>query len=188
MVVVPLTSGAYTTEVQKTGQTKQIQDQTAEEYRIIALGPSPGRRRVAASSIYWMVPKNPSEELAAFALKWSRDCALPFPGMPPSEGDDSVFGLMARAVSKLPGYPITYVVVDRPLPGAEKLARREVSDESPGRVPQTPGALGELAAGTLLQIHVTETAFSNFAVAAVEESQFTVLASYKKKKPSGYSF
>jgi hypothetical protein len=45
-----------------------------------------------------------------------------------------------------------------------------------------------MAAGTLLQIHVTETAFSNFAAAAVEESQFTVPAGYKRKKPSGYPF
>jgi hypothetical protein len=183
----PLTSGTYTTEVQKTGQTRQVQDQTAEEYRIVALGPSPGRRRVAASSIYWMAPKNPAEKLAVFELRWSRECGLPFPGMPPTE-DDSVFGAMARAASKLPGYPILYVVVDRPLPGAERTARREVLDVAPSRVPQTPGAFDEMAAGTLLQMHVTETAFSNFAVADVEESEFTVPAGFKKKKASGYPF
>jgi len=181
----PNITGVYATVVQKTGRRRQMGDQTAEEYRVIAIGPSPGRRRVAASSIYWMAPKSPFDELALFQLKWSRECDLPFPGMVPT--DDSAFGVMASAAAKLPGYPMIYVVVDRPVPGAERTARREL-DVPASRVPQSPGSLDEMAAGILLQIHVTETAFSDFVVGDVAPTVFAVPAGYKKKKPSGYPF
>jgi hypothetical protein len=182
----PGISGKYSTVVQKTGRRRQLEDQTAEEYRVIAIGPAPGKRRVAASSIYWIAPKDPLDELAGFQLMWSRECDLPFPGMPPTD-DDSAFGVMASAASKLPGYPMIYVVVDRPIPGAERIARREV-EVTPSRVPQSPGASEEITAGILLQIHITETAFSDFVVGAVDPSVFTVPAGYKKKRASGYPF
>jgi hypothetical protein len=160
----PITAGTYETVVQETGRKRQMGDQTAAEFRIIAIGPSPGRRRVAASSIYWMVAKARSEELAAFQLKWSRESGLPTPGLPPAR-DDSAFGAMARAASKLPGYAINYVVVDRPVPGAQRTARQEV-DVTPGRIPASPGAFDQMEAGMLLQIHVTETAFSDLIAGA----------------------
>jgi len=104
------TTGKFTIEVQKTSQTRQMQGQTAEEYRVIAITLYQGRRVVAGSSITGWWPKPPLDELAAFKLRWSRECDLPFPGMPPAGGDPSVFGAMAGAASKLTGYPILYVV------------------------------------------------------------------------------
>ena len=177
------TNGKFTTEVQKTGHTRQIQEQTAEEYRVIAITLYEGKRVVAGSSIYWMVPKPPSDELAAFQLRWSRECGLPFPGMPPTGADPSVFGAMARAASKLAGYPILYVVESRPMPfpGLERAnaapeysaSRNSLPDMQPDWDPYHT-------------IDVTETAFSGFAAGAVDPSAFAVPAGYKKKKSRGY--
>ena len=177
------TTGKFTTEAQKTGQTSPIQGQTAEEYRVIAITLYHGKRLVAGSSIYWMVPKPPSDELAAFQLRWSRECGLPFPGMPPTGADPSVFGAMARAASKLAGYPILYVVESRPMPfpGLERAnaapeysaSRNSLPDMQPDWDPYHT-------------IDVTETAFSGFAAGAVDPSAFAVPAGYKKKKSRGY--
>ena len=160
----------YTCAVQKTGQTTQIEGQTAEEYRIIGIMVT-GRHRVQGSSVYWMVPKPPSDELAAFRLRWSRELGLPFPGMPatPAIGDISVFGAMASAASKLGGSPIHFVVESRPLPGAERIAQIEpISPVDP------------------LGIRVTDTAFSGFNTAAVDPSVFSVPAACKKTKTLRY--
>ena len=178
------TTGKFTTEAQKTGQTRPIQGQTAKEYRVIAITLYHGKRVVAGSSIYWMVPKPPSDELAAFQLRWSRECGLPFPGMPPTGADPSVFGAMARAASKLAGYPILYVVESRPMPfpGLERAnaapeysaSRNSLPDMQPDWDPYRT------------KIDVTETAFSGFAAGAVDPSAFAVPAGYKKKKSRGY--
>src|ERR1035441_8847851 len=56
-------SGKYTTQVQKTGETRQIQGQTAEEYRVIGITLYHGKRVVAGTSVYWTVPNPPSDEL-----------------------------------------------------------------------------------------------------------------------------
>jgi hypothetical protein len=176
----------YDVEVQKTGRTRQIEGQTAQEYRIIAIGLERGGRRVAASSVYWIVPKAPSEELAAFLSKWSRASRLPFPGMPPS--DHSAFGVMAQAASKLGGFPIVYVVESRPIPGAEQLARLAGISPSPSSndtarpQPDRPSPNPEEQAGAArqMQIRVTEKAFSNFSVGTVEPSAFVVPAAYRR--------
>lgn len=174
--------GKYTTAVQKTGRTKQASNQTAEEYRIIAI--TPIGRRVFASSIYWMTPNAPTDELTAFRKKWSAECELPFPGTPPVD-DNTAFAAMARIASKLPGFPIGYVVVTRPLPGAE----RTVAHESAAGSGPESGGLGELtAAGILLKLYVTETAYSDFTEGSVDPTVFNVPAGYKQRKPSGYTF
>ncbi len=178
----PWTTATYTTETQKTGQTRQIEGQTAEEYRIIAITMFHGKRSVGGSSVYWMAPKPPSDELAAFQLRWSRECGLPFPGMPatPANGDTSVFGTMANAASKLPGYPVLYVVESRPLPGAERFAGPAVADATSNSLlaAESQGVSPSL----LLRIWVHETAFSGFAAGAVDASAFVVPAGYKMKK------
>jgi len=163
----------YAAAIQKTGQTKQIEGQTAEEYRLIAISVSGGRRRVGGSSIYWIVPKSPSDDLVAFQARWSHECGLAFPGMPttPTRGDTSVFGVMAQAASTLPGYPVVYVVESRPLPGAERLE----AEASPGT-----------ALVDLTTIRVTETAFSGFVDGAVDPLVFAVPTGYKKTKSLTY--
>ena len=160
-----LETPVYKAETQKTGQTRQIEGQTAEEYRLLAIGVT--RRRVGASSIYWIVPRSPSDELAAFQARWSRECTLAFPGMPttPERGDTSVFGLMAQAASKLPGYAVLYVVESRPLRDAARL-------EAEGPKAMVPAGL--------TTIRVTEMTFSGFADAAGDPSVFAVPAGYKK--------
>jgi hypothetical protein len=177
------TTGKFTTDVQKTGQTRQMQGQTAEEYRIIAIGLRMGKSVVAGSSIYWMLPKPPSDELAAFQLRWSRECDLPFPGMPPT-GDPSVFGAMARAASKLTGYPILYVVESRPMayPGLEKINAAPEYNASRNALPDMQTAYWDSSTN----VNVTEMAFSGFVAGAVDPSAFAVPAGYKKKKSRGY--
>src|SRR5579862_6429314 len=166
-----LETPVYKAETQKTGQTRQIEGQTAEEYRVLAIGVR--RRRVGASSIYWIVPRSPSDELAVFQTKWSRECTLAFPGMPttPERGDTSVFGLMAQAASKLAGYPLLYVVESRPLRDAAKL-------EAEGPKAMVPA--------DLTIIRVTETTFSGFVDAAGGPSAFSVPAGYKKTESLKY--
>ena len=161
----------YAAAIQKTGQTRQIEGQTAEEYRLIAI--SVRQRRVGGSSIYWIVPQSPSDELAAFQARWSRECGLAFPGMPatPARGDTSAFGVMAQAASTLPGYRVRYSVESRPLPGSERL---EVQ-ASQAMVP-----------ATLTDIRVSETAFSGFVDGAVDPLVFAVPAGYKKTKSFRY--
>ena len=176
-------SGTYTAHVQKTGQTRQIQNQTAEEYRVIATTLYHGKPLVAGSSVYWMVPKPPSDELAAFQLRWSQECGLPFPGMPPSGGDPAVFGAMARAASKLNGYPVLYVVESRPFPGTQRFAAAPSYDASRNSLPEIQPTYWDPIS---LQIDVTETAFSGFVAGAVDPSAFAVPAGYKKKKSRGY--
>jgi hypothetical protein len=163
----------YAAAIQKTGRTRQIEGQTAEEYRLIAISVSGGRRRVGGSSIYWMAPKSPSDDLAAFQAKWSRECGLAFPGMPttPTRGDTSVFGEMARAASTLPGYPVLYIVESRPLPGSERIAEEASQVMVPAGV---------------TNIIVTETAFSGFVDGAVDPLVFEVPAGYKKTKSLRY--
>jgi hypothetical protein len=126
--LAPSIPGPFNVEVRKTGQTKQMLGQTAEEYRIVAIALFYGRRVVAGTSIYWMVPNVPSEELAAFQARWSRECLRPFPGGPsvPAAGDASAFGAMARAASKPAGYPALYVIESRLLPGVEQPQRPPV--------------------------------------------------------------
>ena len=180
------TNGKYTIEVQKTGETRRIQDQTAEEYRIIAITLYEGQRLVAGSSIYWMVAKPPSDELAAFRVKWSRECGLPFPGMPATGGNPSVFGAMASAASKLTGYPILFVVESRPLPfpGLGRITG------SPADYVAARNSLPEIPVDYWdrfsLRIDVTETAFSGFVAGAVDPSVFAVPAGYKKKNGRRY--
>lgn len=176
-------SGKYTTEVQKTGETRQIQGQTAEEYRVIGITLYHGKRVVAGTSVYWMVPNPPSDELAAFQLRWSQECALPFPGMPPAAGDPTAFGAMARAASKLTGYPILYVVESRPFPGTQRFAAAPSYDASHNTLPEIQPTYWDPIS---LKIDVTETAFSGFAAGAVDPSVFAVPAAYKKKKSRGY--
>jgi hypothetical protein len=178
------TTGKFTTEVQKTGQTRQIQGQTAEEYRIIAIGVRMGKSVVAGSSIYWMVPKPPSDELAAFQLRWSSECDLPFPGMPPTGADPSVFGAMARAASKLAGYPILYVVESRPMPfpGLERVTAAPEYNASRNSLPDMQPDWNPYST----KIDVTETAFSGFVAGAVDPSAFAVPAGYKKKTGRRY--
>jgi hypothetical protein len=161
----------YTAAIQKTGQTRQIEGQTAEEYRLIAISVS--RRRVGGSSIYWIVPKSPSDELAAFQARWSRECGLAFPGMPITSlrGDTSAFGVMARAASTLPGYPVLYIVESRPLPGSERLEEK------------LPKAM---VPADLTYIRVSETAFSGFVDGAVDPLVFAVPAGYKRTKSLRY--
>jgi hypothetical protein len=175
-------SGKYTTQVQKTGETRQIQGQTAEEYRIIGITMYHGKRVVAGTSVYWMVPNPPSDELAAFQLRWSQECGLPFPGMPPAAGDPTVFGAMARAASKLTGYPILYVVESRPFPGTQRFAPRTEYDASRNSLPEIQPTYGDPIS---LTIDVTETAFSGFVAGAVDPSVFAVPAGYKRKKAAG---
>ena len=161
----------YAAAIQKTGQTRQIEGQTAEQYRLIAISVS--QRRVGGSSIYWIVPKSPSDELAAFQARWSRECSLAFPGMPttPAGGDTSLFGVMAQAASTLPGYPVLYVVESRPLPGSGRIeAQASQAMVSPG----------------LTTIRVDETAFSGFVAGAVDPLVFVVPAGYKKTKSFSY--
>ena len=176
-------SGKYTTQVQKAGETRQIQGQTAEEYRVIGITLYHGKRVVAGSSIYWMVPKPPSDEFAAFQLRWSRECGLPFPGMPPAGGDRSVFGAMAGAASKLTGYPILYVVESRPFPGTQRFAAAPSYDASRNSLPEIQPTYWDPIS---LTIDVTETAFSGFVAGAVDPSALAVPAGYKKKKSRGY--
>jgi hypothetical protein len=176
-------SGMYTAQVQKTGQTRQIQNQTAEEIRVIAITLYRGKPLVAGSSVYWMAPKPPSDELAAFQARWSQECGLPFPGMPPAGGDPTVFGAMARAASKLTGYPILYVVESRPFPGTARLAAAPSYDASHNALPEIqPNYWDPIS----LKIDVTETGFSGFVSGAVDPSAFVVPAGYKKKKSRGY--
>jgi hypothetical protein len=162
-----------------------MQGQTAEEYRVIAITLYQGRRVVAGSSIYWMVPKPPLDELAAFKLRWSRECDLPFPGMPPAGGDPSVFGAMAGAASKLTGYPILYVVESRPMlfPGLERINAAPEYNASGNALPDMQPTYWDSSS---TKIDVTETAFSGFVSGAVDPSAFAVPAGYKKKKSSGY--
>jgi hypothetical protein len=176
-------SGKYTTEVQKTGETRQIQGQTAEEYRVIRITLYHGKRVVAGTSVYWTVPNPPSDELAAFQLRWSQECDLPFPDMPPSGGDPTVFGAMARAASKLNGYPVLYVVESRPFPGTQRFAAAPSYDASRNSLPEIQPTYWDPIS---LQIDVTETAFSGFVAGAVDPSAFAVPAGYKKKKSRGY--
>jgi hypothetical protein len=161
----------YAAAIQKTGQTRQIEGQTAEEYRLIAI--SVRQRRVGGSSIYWIVPKSPSDELAAFQARWSRECGLAFPGMPttPTRGDTSVFGVMAQAASTLPGYRVLYIVESRPLPGSERLEVQALQASVPA---------------DLTNIIVSETAFSGFVDGAVDPLVFAVPAGYKKTKSLRY--
>src|ERR1039457_5598491 len=179
------TTGKFTTEVQKTGQTRLIQGQTADEYRIIAIGLRSGKRVVAGSSIYWMVPKPPSDELAAFQLRWSQECDLPFPGMPPAGGDPSVFGAMAGAASKLTGYPILYVVESRPMPfpGLESVSAAPEYNASRNALPDMQPGYWD---SSWTKIDVTETAFSGFVAGAGAPSAFAVPSGYKKKKSRWY--
>ena len=178
------TTGKFTTEAQTTGQTRPIQGQTAKEYRVIAITLYHGKRMVAGSSIYWMVPKPPSDELAAFQLRWSRECGLPFPGMPPTGADPSVFGAMARAASKLAGYPILYVVESRPMPfpGLERTYAAPEYNASRNALPDMQTDYWDPSR----TIDVTETAFSGFVAGAVDPSVFAVPVGYKKKKSRGY--
>jgi len=171
----------YAAATQKTGQTRQIEGQTAEEYRLIAI--SVGLRRVGGSSIYWIVPKSPSDELSAFQARWSRECSLAFPGMPITSlpGDTSAFGAMARAASTLPGYPVLYIVESRPLPGAERFEEKPPYLRRPEN--EGPQAMVPVA---LMYIRVTETAFSGFVAGAVDPLVFAVPAGYKKTKSLRY--
>lgn len=163
----------YAAAIQKTDRTRQIEGQTAQEYRLIAISVSGGRRRVGGSSIYWIVPKSPSGDLAAFQARWSRECGLAFPGMPttPIRGDTSVFGVMAGAASTLPGYPVLYIVESRPLPGSERIAEEASQVMVPAGV---------------TNIIVTEMAFSEFVDGAVNPLVFEVPAGYKKTKSLKY--
>ncbi len=181
-------SPRYSAAIQKTGQTRQIEGQTAEEYRIIAISLS--RRRVGASPVYWIIPKSPSDELAGFQARWSRECGLVFPGMPatPARDDTSLFGVMAQAASTLPGYPVLYIVESRPLPGAERLEVEEGlgrSDPS-SRQPAHPTVSEGVFPGKLTKIRVSETAFSGLVDGAVDPLIFEVPAGYKKTKSFRY--
>ena len=177
-------SGTYSAHVQKTGQTRQIQNQTAEEYRVIATTGYHGKPLVAGSSVYWMVPQPPLDDLAAVQLRWSQECGLPFPGMPPSDGDPTVFGAMARAASKLTGHPVLYVVESRPFPGLARYAAAPSYDASHNSLPEIQPAY--YWDSISLKIDVTETAFSGFAAGAVDPSAFAVPAGYKKKTGRRY--
>jgi hypothetical protein len=180
-------SPIYSAAIQKTGQTRQIEGQTAEEYRIIAISLS--RRRVGASSVYWIFAKSPSDELAAFQARWSRECGLAFPGMPatPERGDTSVFGVMAQAASTLPGFPVLYIVESRPLPGAERLeVEEEFGRSEPSRQPARPTVSEGVVPGALTKIRVSETAFSGLVDGAVDPLVFEVPAGYKKTKSLRY--
>jgi hypothetical protein len=171
-------------DVLKTGRTRQIQGQTAEEYRIVVIGVLWGRRVVGGSSIYWMVPNPPSDELAAFELRWSRECSLPFPGMPPpsTSGDNSVSGVMADAASKLPGYPILYVVESRPI----AFDPTRGPDRPPYDVSEERNAYLDFGRLLMPKVGVRETAFSGFVAGAVDPSVFTVPAGYKQKRSLRY--
>jgi hypothetical protein len=178
----------YTAAIQKTGQTRQIEGQTAEEYRLIAI--SMRQRRVGGSSIYWIIPKSPSDELANFQARWSRECGLAFPGMPttPAGGDTSLFGVMAQGASTLPGYPVLYIVESRPLPGAERLEVDEGlgSSDPSSRQPAHPSVSQAMVPADLTNIRVSETAFSGFVDGAVDPLVFEVPAGYKKTKSFRY--
>jgi len=183
----PFLPDKYTADVLKTGRTRQIEGQTAEEYRIVAIGVLQGRRVVGGSSIYWTVPRPPSDELAAFELRWSRECGLPFPGMFPASagGDNSVFGVMADAGSKLPGYPILYVVESRPLRTDLRTDQR-MAAPSRNEVSEGRDAFRDPPGLDMPKIGVRETAFSGFVAGAVDPSVFTVPAGHKEKRNLRY--
>jgi len=135
-----------------------------------------------------MVPKPPSDLLATFERRWSQECGLPYLGMPatPTAGDSSFYGVMANAASKLPGYPILYVVESRPHPGAEQLATPPAYDSSSNALLDQRGSQEMLKPFELLRIRVNETAFSGFVAGPVDTSVFTVPAGYKEKKSLRY--
>lgn len=173
----------YTAEVQKTGQTRQLASQTAEEYRVIAIGTLHGRRRVAASSVYWIVPKAPLPELAAFQATWASQTTLPFPGMPGRNGR-SAFAAMAEAESKLPGYVLSYVVESRPPANAPAVTPTPLNYDASGpeMASQPPSISQSMFADEVSKIRATETSFSGFADRPVDASVFSVPAGYKPKK------
>ena len=162
----------YTAAVQKTGRTRQVDGQTAEEYRVIgiALG---GRRRVDGSSVYWIVAQPPSPELAAFQAHWSRECSLPFPGMQAGARarDRFVFGVMADAASALSGYPVQYVVETRP---PIRHARFEITVN--GTIPDP----------SILNIWMNEMTFGGFTTGPIDPSVFSVPAGYKERRSIQY--
>ena len=186
----PFIPGPYKAEVRNTGQTRQLLGQTAEEYRIVAIGLLNGRRVVGGSSIYWMVPNVPSEELAAFRARWSRECTLPFPGGPsvPPVGDGSAFGAMAAAASKLAGYPALYVVESRPLPLVEKQQRQRepMYSAADNALPEVGASRPMSEPLDQLKIRVRETSFSGFVAGAADPSAFTVPAGYTEKSDLQY--
>ena len=103
--------------------------------------------------------------------------------MPPSDGDPTVFGAMARAASKLTGHPVLYVVESRPFPGLARYAAAPSYDASHNSLPEIQPTYWDPIS---LKIDVTETAFSGFVAGAVDPSAFAVPAGYKKKKSRGY--
>ncbi len=183
----PMLPGSYKAEVRKTGQTRQLLGETAEEYRIVAVGVLNGRRLVGGSAIYWMVPNAPSSEFAAFEARWARECSLPFPGGPSlAAAGGSAIQVIAEAASKLPGYAALHVVESRPLPFVERRERRQrvYSAASSALPEQGPRPLADPI--DLRMIRVRETSFSGFVSGASDPSAFTVPAGFTEKRDLNY--
>jgi hypothetical protein len=177
----PQTTETYSAKVERTGQTKVLEGQTAEEFTVIAIGRFHGRNRVAGRSVYWIVPKAPSEQAAQFQMQWAQKSRLPFPGVELT--GPGAFGAMAEAASKLDGYTVRRVTESRPVANAGKAIDSASYDASKPAISQETitGFYSIFDSAWVSQIEL-----SGFSSDLIADDVFTVPAGYKLKKGAAY--
>jgi hypothetical protein len=180
-------TGTYTANAQRTGHTRVLDGQTAEEYRIIGIGHIQGRNRVAGSSVYWVVAENPSDGMAEFRAKWAQRCSLPFPSaLFAADADTTVMAAMTRAAVHLGGYPVRWIVETRPPVEADNGIEPTAYGAEWPTLSQAPVTVFTGIVDSLAAIVAAESAVSNFAAEAVSDDVFVVPAGFTLKKGLGY--
>jgi hypothetical protein len=180
-----LTTETYSAKVERTGQTKVLEGQAAEEFVVIAIGHFHGRNRVASRSVYWIVPQAPSEQAAQFQMRWAQECNLPFPGA--ELIGPGPFGAIAEAASKLGGYAVLRTTQSRPIPNAGNVIDAASYDASRPEISQEAitGSYSMFTA-EMARIRAQQTEISGFTSDSIADDVFAVPAGYTLKRGSAY--
>jgi hypothetical protein len=164
----------YNVDVSDTGNTMDIDGQTADEYAI-TVRTAPGEDAPAvAHSVYWSLQKPPSQELAAFQKRCLDKYGARYPAIC-SLTESNGFGLVARNTAALDGYPVIKIIESRMI-----LPSGLGMNPSPADIRTSDRTLER--APTYYRIVRTETRISNFVEGPVDDAKFAIPKHYKATK------